>query len=78
MPKPKYRYTWGESFHGFYWIDNKTGNTAECGDGVDMFTTPTGRSIPVGSKAFYRAMNEMQRTSQAEIGEAYFSRFKRR
>jgi hypothetical protein len=70
----KQRYTWGESFHGFYFIDNKTGNTAECGDGVDMFQTEKG-SIAAGSKAFYAAMNKMVKNSQEEISEAYFSRF---
>ena len=70
--KRSQRYTWYETASGYNIVDNMTGEAAVMGDGVDMFMTETGRSISPGTASFDRAMNSFVRSSQAEIGEAYF------
>jgi len=68
------RYRIYETRSGFEVEDTKTGKCRGMGDGVDMFFTKTGKSIDVGTKAFYRALKEMEKYDQSIIGEAYFGR----
>jgi hypothetical protein len=76
MARKKYRYQWYEGASEFYIVDTKTGKEAVMGDGVDMFSHPNSfRSIPVGTKAFYKAMNDMFLNDQATLGEAYFGQY---
>ena len=56
-------------------VDTKTGNEAIMGDGVDMFSPESGRSISPGTKTFDRYMNRFVKSSQDEIGEAYFQNY---
>ena len=74
MPKKQLRYQWYETSSAFWVEDTQTGETACMGDGVDMFSTPTGRSIMVATPSFYRALRSMFLHEQQVIGEAYFNR----
>lgn len=56
---------------GFEIVHRPTGKTAWMSDGVDMFTTESGRSIWPGTKAWERAAKNWLR-GQGELYEAYF------
>lgn len=67
------KFTVYEGNTAFYLVDNETSQEACLGDGVDMFYRDEDGSIPVGTKAFYKALSGMIEIGQAELLEAYFS-----
>jgi len=64
--------TISEYFGGFELTHNGNGETVNMSDGVDMFTTRSGKSIMVGTRRFYTAMRAMLRDNYADMLEAYF------
>jgi hypothetical protein len=54
--------------------DQETGNTRTMGDGVDMLTTATGKSVTVGTKHFIRLAEKSLNENPSETFKAYFNR----
>ena len=57
---------------GYEIVHKATGKRHWMSDGVDMFETPSGRSLSPGTSAFNRAMASMLIHDQENLYEAYF------
>jgi hypothetical protein len=58
--------------NGYEIVHKATGRRHWMSDGVDMFKTPSGRSLFPGTPAFNRAMTSMLIHDQENLYEAYF------
>jgi hypothetical protein len=68
----EYRIHVYETSRDFQIEDLDTGESRGMGDGVDMFTTASGRSLWPGSVPFNQAMTRMVARDGAQLREAYF------
>ena len=53
-------------------LDTTTSKEAHMSDGVDVLTTPTGRSMKPGSEYFRRTWEKSLNENPSETAEAYF------
>lgn len=66
------RFKVNEFASGFEVEDTTTGKTHWMSDGVDVLTTPTGKSMCPGSEYFRKTWEKSLNVSSLETEEAYF------